>query len=434
MSWRDRIGQAGFFRDVPFFYDSADTEVGRRNVVFEFPGRDQPFVEDLGLRTRRFTIDMYVVGPDYDAARDKLRAALEQPGPGELEHPYYGTLQVSVDGPVRIRESVREGGIARFSVTFVEGGATLAVTVAPLTVAGLLNAVQALDAAIRKAISEAFSIVGAITDVIDAAASLVNEMGSLLNFVNGKIAAALQVINDVREAVQAVADGMTTLLQTPERLVNTMVGLYATVLGGINEVTDAFTEQLAFFGGEDGVPALGLAASSSTRTDLLTKAVNDMATYGSTLKELPENTVQQRIESNNQRQLVRLARLAAVNEAARTAAGMTFDNTTQTAAVRDAVVALVDLVLTTDEDLPDELYAPLVDVQANLVQFLDQAASTLPDLADYTPQVTLPALVIAYQLYGDATRESELLLRNPQLRDPSAVPGGQPLKVKVADA
>ncbi|MNN99925.1 hypothetical protein D3C81_2196910 [compost metagenome] len=49
--WRDRK-QGASFRGVPFLVDTDSVPVGRRTQLHEFPQRDQPFVEDLGRRTR----------------------------------------------------------------------------------------------------------------------------------------------------------------------------------------------------------------------------------------------------------------------------------------------------------------------------------------------------------------------------------------------
>jgi len=40
----------------------------------------------------------------------------------------------------------------------------------------------------------------------------------------------------------------------------------------------------------------------------------------------------------------------------------------------------------------------------------------------------MPAIVLAYRLYGDAERADEIVARN-RVRHPGFVPGGQPLEV-----
>src|SRR4051812_46874435 len=96
--WIDRLVPASF-RGAGVKVDKAEREIGRRTVTFTYPQRDTPFVEDLGLHPRVFSIDGYVGGRgDYFPERDALIAAIDTPGPGTLVHPYYGTLQVAVTG------------------------------------------------------------------------------------------------------------------------------------------------------------------------------------------------------------------------------------------------------------------------------------------------------------------------------------------------
>ena len=122
MPWRDNLVRASF-RGVPFHVNDTDAPVaGRRLVVHEYPGRDEPFVEDLGRRTKAWTIEAFVVGEDYARTRDRLIEACDVAGPGELVHPYLGSLQVQCRA-CSVSERTREGRMARFSLEFVESGA-----------------------------------------------------------------------------------------------------------------------------------------------------------------------------------------------------------------------------------------------------------------------------------------------------------------------
>ena len=81
MSWKDNLREASF-RDVPFFVESVSTEVGRRNVLYEYPFRDDPYIEDLGKAAGVYNVTGYVIQNadndfDYFTERDNLIAALE---------------------------------------------------------------------------------------------------------------------------------------------------------------------------------------------------------------------------------------------------------------------------------------------------------------------------------------------------------------------
>ena len=70
----------------------------------------------------------------------------------------------------------------------------------------------------------------------------------------------------------------------------------------------------------------------------------------------------------------------------------------------------------------------LVALRAALSTDLRTRALAMPNLTEYTPQATLPAVVIAHRLYGDATRADEICVRN-NVRHPGALRGGMALEV-----
>ena len=75
-------------------FDELVRTLGKKSIASEYPGRDAGSVQDLGRRTRRYPIVCYISGPDYDEEADRFAAALEESGPGVLEHPRWGTLDV----------------------------------------------------------------------------------------------------------------------------------------------------------------------------------------------------------------------------------------------------------------------------------------------------------------------------------------------------
>jgi prophage DNA circulation protein len=92
---------------------------------------------------------------------------------------------------------------------------------------------------------------------------------------------------------------------------------------------------------------------------------------------------------------------------------------------KQAWLALADSLMAT---APDALYDQILDLRSAVLQDVAERVVNLPALRSYTPGATLPALVLAHQLYGDATRSQELLERNA-IRHPGFVAGGQALEV-----
>ena len=78
--------------------------------------------------------------------------------------------------------------------------------------------------------------------------------------------------------------------------------------------------------------------------------------------------------------------------------------------------------------ISDAVYDSLVALRATVTEDLRNRAVALPGLTTYTPQTTLPALVVAHRLYGDARRADEIVLRN-NAPHPGALRGGIELEV-----
>jgi len=138
--WRKRLRQASF-KGAAFHVEQQGRASGRRTVLHEYPKRDLPYSEDMGLSARRYQIIGYVIqrwAPkqgnaahgdmpfNYDEARDRLISALESEGPGRLADPYQNRITPDFYFQCErytMVESRERGGYAQFDMTFVEAGA-----------------------------------------------------------------------------------------------------------------------------------------------------------------------------------------------------------------------------------------------------------------------------------------------------------------------
>lgn len=120
MSWLDRYRPASF-RGVPFFVANHEYASGRRIQNHQFPFRTDNYTEDLGKKSAGFRIEGYLVDRDYDLQRNRLLVALNSEGPGELVHPYLGTISVSV-ADFNLVETKENLNFCTINMTFVESG------------------------------------------------------------------------------------------------------------------------------------------------------------------------------------------------------------------------------------------------------------------------------------------------------------------------
>jgi prophage DNA circulation protein len=103
-TWAQALRPASW-KGVPFGVLGGQIKFGRRNAVHEYPlSDDHPvWVEDLGRAGKRITMTGFLVensikygGGAVIAQRDKLIAACESEGPGQLVHPTLGTMMVGL--------------------------------------------------------------------------------------------------------------------------------------------------------------------------------------------------------------------------------------------------------------------------------------------------------------------------------------------------
>lgn len=167
IAWRSSLRRASF-RSAQFHVDTGVRESGRRVVNHEFPKRDAPYAEDMGRKSRSFTVRGYIIvypkdtgdvlqQKNYIPARDSLILALETDGPANLQLPTLGVLNVACTG-YRITEEERFGGYCVFDMSFTEYG------VAPATgtrdsAAGVVYAAQSLGDATQTAITSGTKLV-----------------------------------------------------------------------------------------------------------------------------------------------------------------------------------------------------------------------------------------------------------------------------------
>lgn len=395
MSWRERQGPATF-RGVPFFVESSDGTGGRRLAEHEFPGAEiAPYVEDLGLQGRRFQVDGYVLGNEYERARDAVLAALERPGPGELVHPYHGTRRVSV-GRFTVRQSRDSGGMARFSIEFVETSAE-----APAPVEGAAAGAALSDAiTVARASTEARFVTG-----YDGAAqlrdSVVGALQTATRTINGVVARCALPAQDlaaIRRQVEGLGGSITSLVSQPQALFSAVAGVVDSVVDGIRRAGGALVSQSAFW-----LDLFGFDAGTRP-PDTTAQRAAERANF-----DLVQATVQ------------RLALLAASS----TIATETFRSWNEAVAARERITAALD---THVELSADDTVGPLSQLRAALVNAIPGDTSDLPRLVTVTPAATVSSLVLAHQIYGDVAMESDLLDRN-LTRHPGFLAGGSPLEV-----
>jgi prophage DNA circulation protein len=108
------------YKGVEFLCVNSDNEFGRRLIVHEFPQAETPFIEDMGRMARRFSLNGFYAGPDWEQRWDSLIAVCESEGPGLLIHPEFGEISCAAES-ISVSEGKRDSAeYCDFVIAFVE--------------------------------------------------------------------------------------------------------------------------------------------------------------------------------------------------------------------------------------------------------------------------------------------------------------------------
>ncbi|MCD7099123.1 DNA circularization N-terminal domain-containing protein [Stenotrophomonas sp. MMGLT7] len=400
MSWKDQLRPASF-RGVEFHVEYDYGTFGRRTVPHEYPYRDKPFVEDMGRAARRMRINAIILGADYMAQRDALIAAVETAGPGKLVHPQFGEMQVSViDDGLTIDHSTTEGGSCRVSFSCIESGDITFPAATSATTTVVTTQAAAAQETLSDTFAGGFSLDGlqsfGVTDAIERA-------GRWLDTVEGQVgnlaAGATTPLAALASAFASARGSINALLNAPANFASTVTSL----LGGISDALEP----------RDAV-----------------RLLTDLVGFGDDETVIRSTTATREAMADNRTAFLELTRGSATAEAAATLTEVEFSDYDDAAALRDRVTDAIDTVA--DSAQGDDVYQALTTLRAAVVRDVATRGADLARIVKVTPATTLPALVLAYRLYGDAAYDLDLVARNAAtIVRPGFVPGGQQLEVAI---
>lgn len=395
-SWRDKLRPASF-RGVGFETKGRKGKGGRRGADHEFPDRDEGFPEDTGRKMRRYSVEAFLLasrlGGNYLPTKNNLIEALEQKGPGEYIDAWGDTWQLQVRD-FEWEERMDEGGYVAFNITFAEYGQQALHSVKTDTAYAVRQASTDSKAALLEdfdtkfnprgnddLLSRAGTAAGRALDKIEEALT----RGSTANRYNGGVSSLLGRVGNLRRSPWGGAGFGASIAE--------LIGL-----------------------------ALGLHGEGWPRY----RAARGFLDYGQDFAPIAPTTTMRAQAATNQAAMIDLVRGLAAVETAQASATIPFTVYDDAVTVRHQVATSLDERMMT---APDRVYQSLDTLRAASVRDITTRGADLSRLSDVTNNADTPALVLAQRLYGDASREGDVLTRNPSIRHPGFIPGGQILKV-----
>jgi len=398
MDWKDNLRQASF-RGATFKVQSHNADVGRRVVIHEYPKRDVPYSEDMGLRARQYSVEAYVIGDDYFSKRDALMRACEAEGSAELVHPYLGTINV-VCLSCSLRESSDEGRMARLSLQFIQAGENRF----PGEAIDIVARAELLADAVRSvsvlSFADMFSISGLPGFVVSDARNMLANFSETMrritnNSLSRNITEALNVLNGFNRELSA-------LLGLPKALAKRIHGIFFALS----------------------------TISASSREEL--NAVSVLYSFGGDAQPIPLTTSTRVAQQRNRDAITSFIKTSAVTEAARVAPTIDYLAIDDAEEVHSKIMEQLELIAESQET-SDEVFSALQDLKTIIAEGVPQQNKRLPYLMTYTPHATVPSLVLAHRLYEDISRAQEIVDRNG-IKHPGFIPGSVPLRVVAGEA
>lgn len=395
-SFFDKLRQASF-RGVRFEVEDVDAAGGRRVVLHEYPLRDTPFSEDLGRRARDFSVRGYIIQGrtyDYFGVRADMLKALEAAGPGELVHPWYGEVSVVVE-EYRLHETTAQGGLLELDIRFREAGQLANPTAATDTAKSVFSAVSDVRSALKSSFLSAFS---PALDEIDKLSTALSDAANL----------AMEFVGLPQSLISEGLAYAQGLIVTPAALFDALTGLFGGLFG--NETDEEDTAALTVSGsGTSSEEKKVYMPTFSTSTQPLESILGGSAVVTTEAERVLRDTVAQIV----------------VIEAATATASKEYVTADDALADREAVVSALDTIEPAADDV---VFQSLSGLRKAVVTDLTSRGAELPRVRTVTLPSTIPALVAAYRIHGDASRDEEIVARN-RIRHPGRVPGGTPLEV-----
>ncbi len=455
-TWQDRLNKATY-RGLPFAVYGGEARFGRRVALHEYPGRDAPYVEDLGRSTRRIRMSGFIVsnssvygGGDVLAQRDALVAAVEKSGPAKLMHPTLGELSVSIpDGGFSVVERWDRGRYFEISFIFIEAGervfpnikssskSLLEKLADALGLGGVLDFVKKVIGFVKKAISVVEGVikfgkaivsmvvgviagfkvlVGRITSAVKSIMGLAGLVsGNSGRYSNRNISSALITSRKTKSAsmIDLIAKNTANRAAVDESIDRLMASAEAldasssdTFTGALDEVMAAIVASIA-----DPGDAIVLLGPLAIYRPVAFTSDSDLGKAKATAQEATSA-------------LIRRAAIAAIARVAADYAPVSHDQAMDTMGV---VLGYIDAEILVAGDVgDDESYAALRNLRGAIVTAFTTSGATLPRLEAFSFKASMPALVMANRLYQDSSRERELI----EQADPIH-PAFMPIRVKA---
>lgn len=453
MSFEDRLTAS--IRGVEFLLNTVDGKGGRRAIPREYPKRESGWTEDNGAILTNEQITGKLVGNDYLAKLRTLLDALNQPGTGEMIHPWWGVRTVQV-GEVSHRLDNEEDGVAYVTFTVWEAGKRLFPAAAIDTAATLGNAANAAQGATEQSFLDSF-LTG-----IDNMGPMVDTFLDDLDELTRGLPTLPDQFREWTDRLMRTKDSVGALLAYPGELAREVTGIVEDVKGVVTDPIRALSVYDQVSRRWEGMRA-ELAITGGLPTGILSDAEAGSA---SSVPTIDTPTEQDAAMANGAAFTALITRASAAAAASAIASanlgsdrdftvaqdgtvtigqsltGDQVNNPLSRPVVMDGVVGADRNLLLTADDLEamvnklaailaelamdaveageSDVWRSLRDLRLAVLNDSRERGTQLPRRRQLVLTATTPSALLAWQQYGDAEYRDRLVSNN-NLRDPAFI-------------
>lgn len=408
------------FRGAPFAVLNSDVGGGRRVALHQYPGRDDPWAEDMGRAARRWRFrgfivdgDVVFLGGPIQLQRALLIAALEASGPGLLLHPTLGAVQASVAG-FTVGEATDASRMSSVEIEFIEAGKQQFPSLLSSS-QGLFSAANLCTVALAVDGVRAMALAGAAGDRREALATTAHLWANQTVALSGDATALTRLTAQLPGNFGRYASGGNSGLngQSPTTYSSSTL---------VSDLIEAVAKQRSV------ISSNAIQVQISVATTNLAYATDVADNVSALVQSLADACAD---PTDAIRLLERLIGFATDWPAAATGIGTAFSAMMRRAACASLALASAKYQPTSSDDAAakiaelaaivaneaeiaanagdDQSFKALRQLRAAIVEDLRSRSATLPQIKVFRPGVSLASLTLAQRYYRDPTRADQLV-------------------------
>lgn len=242
MGWEERLSESAYTTPsgtrLTFEYEDVSYEIDKKGTIFDFPGTNGSYVQQLGNTSRKYPMLCIFWGDNYDLESENFIKGLEEDGIGKLEHPIYGIVDALPLGTIKRRDDLKTA--SNQSIIEVVFFNTIGV-IYPKSDANIQASVINSSEFYRNIASNAFGDnidLSTETKLITFKNQFLSYIGKANSFLKPLVEATTDVNTFFTITRDSITSGIDEILSTPTTLALQMIDMIHAPSKAIIAITD----------------------------------------------------------------------------------------------------------------------------------------------------------------------------------------------------